>query len=491
MDEQPVPSETIKTLTSERGQSLVSGRSLCGHVTAVRGTVVDAWFDGTLPPIDAALQCRLGDGGWITAVVHSHLGDSSVRAIATSSTRGMRRGADVCSGGAPLRIPVGGQLIGRVIDLHGKALDGGRALSMENSLPLFRSPPPSSVCLGLGDVYPTGIKVIDLFCPFTHGGRVAVFGGAGVGKTVVLTEFIHNAVSSLKGVAVFAGIGERSREGLELWQELKERGFMDRTAMVFGQMNEPPGARFMVGLAALSIAEYFRDVEKKDVLFLVDNVYRHVQAGMEVSGLLGRLPSRVGYQPTLAADIAALEERITATQHGDMVSVQAIYVPADDYSDPAITHAFWHMDSSLVLSRDVAAEGLYPAVDPLASSSKALDPGIVGKRHYDVTQQARRTLGRYDELKDLISMLGIDELSVEDRQLVGRAQRLRNFLTQPFFVAETFTGMSGRNVPIAVTVDGVAAILDGQCDSVPEQELFMIGSLDEIRSRDRQSVKTS
>ncbi|MCA9216601.1 MAG: F0F1 ATP synthase subunit beta, partial [Planctomycetales bacterium] len=408
-----------------------------GEITAVRGTVVDACFRNGLPPINAALVCELGRDESITAVVHSHLGNSSVRAITTSSTRGMRRGAPVRCNGKPLRIPVGMQLVGRVIDLHGQPLDGGAALSWEESLPLYRSPPPSSMCLGLGDVYPTGIKVIDLFCPFTHGGRVAVFGGAGVGKTVVLTEFVHNAVATLKGIAVFAGIGERSREGLELWQELQERGFMDRTAMIFGQMNEPPGARFLVGLAALSVAEHFRDVEKKDVLFLVDNVYRHVQAGMEVSGLLGRLPSRVGYQPTLAADIAALEERITATQHGDMVSVQAIYVPADDYSDPAITHAFWHMDSSLVLSRDVAAEGLYPAVDPLASSSKALDPSIVGQRHYDVAQSARRALGRYEELKDLISMLGIDELSSEDKQLVGRARRLRNFLTQPFFVAET------------------------------------------------------
>jgi F-type H+-transporting ATPase subunit beta len=309
-----------------------------------------------------------------------------------------------------------------------------------------------------------------------------------VGKTVVLTEFIHNAVASLEGIAVFAGIGERSREGWELWQELRTRGFMDRTAMIFGQMKEPPGARFLVGLAALSVAEHFRDVERKNVLFLVDNVYRHVQAGMEVSGLLGRLPSRVGYQPTLAADIAALEERITATHHGDMVSVQAIYVPADDYSDPAITHAFWHMDSALVLSRDVAAEGLYPAVDPLASSSKALDPAIVGQRHYDVAQEARRTLGRYEELKDLISMLGVDELSSEDRQLVGRARRLRNFLTQPFFVAETFTGMPGRNVPAAATVDGVEAILKGRCDAEPEERLLMIGALDEITGQAQETL---
>ncbi|MCA9119121.1 MAG: F0F1 ATP synthase subunit beta [Planctomycetaceae bacterium] len=460
---------------------------MLGRVSAVRGTVLDCWFEDGLPPIDAALNCELDNDGAITAVVHSHLGVSSVRAIATESTLGVRRGATVTSRGLPLRIPVGKQLVGRVIDLRGRPLDGGAELSWDESSPLYRAPPLPSDCRGLGDLYPTGIKVIDLFCPFTQGGRVAVFGGAGVGKTIVLTEFIHNAVASLDGIAVFAGIGERSREGLELWQELRERGFMDRTAMVFGQMKEPPGARFLVGLAALSVAEHFRDVEKKNVLFLVDNVYRHVQAGMEVSGLLGRLPSRVGYQPTLAADIAALEERITATIHGDMVSVQAIYVPADDYSDPAITHAFWFMDSSLVLSRDVAAEGLYPAVDPLASSSKSLDPAIVGQRHYDVAQEARRCLGRYEELKDLISMLGIDELSAEDRQLVGRARKLRNFLTQPFFVAESFTGMPGRNVPVAATVDGVEAILEGRYDSISEERFFMVGSLDELSVTGRQT----
>lgn len=456
-----------------------AAEQLVGSITAVRGTVIDARFKEALPPIDAALECQLDGADAVTAVVQAHLGGGVVRAIATASTRGMRRGAAVLSSGIPLRIPVGRQLIGRLLDLHGQPLDGGPELSWDTALPLHRSPPPPSMCRGLGDVYPTGIKVVDLFCPFTHGSRVAVFGGAGVGKTVVLTEFIHNAVNKLKGIAVFAGIGERSREGLELWQELKERGFMERTAMVFGQMKEPPGARFLVGLAALSVAEYFRDEEGQNVLFLVDNVYRHVQAGMEVSGLLGRLPSRVGYQPTLAADIAALEERITATHRGGMLSVQAIYVPADDYSDPATTHAFWHMDSALVLSRDVAAEGLYPAVDPLASSSKALDVSIVGQQHYDVAQEARRVLGRYEELKDLISMLGMDELSSEDRQLVGRARRLRNFLTQPFFVAETFTGMAGRSVSIENTVSGVAAILAGECDAVPEDRLFMIGPLSE------------
>lgn len=343
-------------------------KRLTGQVVAVRGTVIDVLFDDSVPPVDAALQCRLNHKGIITAVVHSHLGGSAVQAIAIDSTRGLDRGARVESDGRPLEVPVGNELIGRVIDLRGRALDGLPELSATQTLPLRRPPPLPSVRSGLGEIYPTGMKVVDLFCPFTHGGRVAVFGGAGVGKTVVLTEFIHNAVANMKGVAVFAGIGERSREGRELWQELQDRGFMDRTVMVLGQMKEPPGARFMVGLAALSVAEHFRDVEGKAVLLLVDNLYRHVQAGMEVSGLLGRLPSRVGYQPTLAADIASLEERITATNSGDMVSVQAMYVPADDYSDPAITHAFWHMDSALVLSRDIAAEGIYPAVDPMVMS---------------------------------------------------------------------------------------------------------------------------
>jgi F-type H+-transporting ATPase subunit beta len=313
------------------------------------------------------------------------------------------------------------------------------------------------------------------------GGRAAVFGGAGVGKTVVLTEFIHNAVEHMRGVAVFAGIGERSREGLELWNEMRRRGVLDRTALVFGQMKETPGARFLVGSAALSIAEYFRDDLAEDVLVVIDNLYRHVQAGMEVSGLLGRLPSRVGYQPTLAADLASIEERITATHRADMIAVQAVYVPADDYGDPAVTHAFWHIDSALVLSRDVAAEGYYPAVDPLASSSKALDVAVVGAQHYDVAQEARRTLGRFAELRDIISMLGIEELAAADRMLVGRARRLRNFLTQPFFVTEGFTGTPGKRVSLAETVEGTAAILEGRCDELPEDSLFMIGALREAR----------
>jgi len=326
-------------------------------------------------------------------------------------------------------------------------------------------------------VYETGIKVVDLFCPFVRGGRAAVFGGAGVGKTVVLSEFIHNTIEHLEGVAVFAGIGERSREGLELWDEMKRRGVTSRTAMVFGQMKEVPGARFVVGHSALAIAEHFRDELRTPVMFVVDNLYRHVQAGMEVSGLLGRLPSRVGYQPTLAVELAAFEERITATIHADMVSVQAVFVPADDYGDPAVTHAFWHMDSTLVLSREVASEGYYPAVDPLTSSSKALDASVVGARHVEIAERARRTLGRYDELREVVSMLGVEELAAEDRLLVGRARKLRSFFTQPFFVTEAFTGVPGKRVAMSDTVDGVASILDGRLDGIPEETLFMIGAL--------------
>ena len=453
-----------------------------GKIAEIRGTVIDVEFDGGVPPLAAALRCQLDSTQWVTAIVHSHVTTMRVRAIALASTRGLHRGSTVESDGAGLTIPVGEELLGRVIDLNGLPIDGGKELQNSIRLPIHRDPPGPSDRRAGGEVYPTGIKVVDLFCPFTYGGRAAVFGGAGVGKTVILAEFIHNAVESAKGVTVFAGIGERSREGLELWEELGRRGVLKDAALIFGQMKEPPGARFLVGLAALTIAEYFRDELHKDVLFVVDNLYRHVQAGMEVSGLLGRLPSRVGYQPTLAADLAALEERITATRNGGMVSLQAVYVPADDYADPAITHAFWSMDSALVLSRDVAAEGLYPAVDPLASSSKAVDSAIVGERQYGVVQEARRVLGRYEELRDIISMLGIEELTQEDRTLVGRARRLRNFLTQPFYVTESFTGVAGRYVPVKQTVADAEAILDGKADQTPEDKLFMIGSLEEIKN---------
>lgn len=453
---------------------------IIGRVSAVRGTILEVDVQGAMPPMSAALTCHLPDGGTITAVVHAHIGAGRVRAIALDSTRRLRRGSEVRSTLEPLTVPVGPGLLGRVVDLHGNPLDGGPPIVAAARRPLRRPPPPPGMRRPWTKVYETGIKVIDLFCPFLRGGRAAVFGGAGVGKTIVLTEFIHNAVEQFHGVAVFAGIGERSREGLELWNEMKRRGVLDHTALVFGQMKETPGARFMVGEAALSVAEYFRDDVGQDVMFVVDNLYRHIQAGMEVSGLLGRLPSRVGYQPTLAADLAALEERITATHRGDMIAVQAVYVPADDYGDPAVTHAFWHIDSALVLSRDVAAEGYYPAVDPLTSSSKALDATVVGTQHYDVAEEARRILGRFEELRDIISMLGIDELSAEDRTVVGRARRLRNFFTQPFFVAESFTGTPGRRVSMADTVAGTGAIVEGRCDQIPEDKLFMIGALSEV-----------
>jgi len=451
-----------------------------GHVSAIRGTVVDVVFEDGSPAIAAAIRCQAGSAQWITAVVQAQLDRATVRTIALEPTRGMRRGSPAEWDGQPLSIPTGRSLLGRVVDLQGRAIDGGPILLDTTATPVHQNPPGPQQRRAGTEIYPTGIKVIDLLCPFLAGGRAAVFGGAGVGKTIVLTEFIHNMVERLKGVAVFAGIGERSREGLELWEEMKRRGVLDRTAMVFGQMKEPPGARFFVGLAAITVAEYFRDRQHTDVLFVVDNLYRHVQAGMEVSGLLGRLPSRVGYQPTLAADIAALEERITATRDAGMVSLQAVYVPADDYSDPAITHAFWHIDAALVLSREVAAQGLYPAVDPLASSSKAMDVGIVGERHYGVAQAVRRLLGRYAELRDIISMLGIDELTAEDRLVVSRARRLRNFLTQPFFVTEAFTGTPGQSVPLAETLAGAEAILAGTCDGLTEDQLFMIGALPEV-----------
>ncbi len=463
--------ENIGKVLAEMPQDVI------GQVIAVRGTVLEIEIDGGAPAISTAVRCRLEDGAWVTAIVMSHLGLSRLRAIAIDSARGLRVGAEVQSDGDPLTVPVGPELLGRVIDLRGRALDGGAAIATGHRRAIQQLPPAATERTSRSEVYETGIKVIDFFCPFLKGGRAAVFGGAGVGKTIVLTEFIHNAVDELQGLAVFAGIGERSREGLELWEEMERCGVMKSAVLVFGQMKEPPGARFFVGPAALSVAEYFRDEMGKDVMFIVDNLYRHVQAGMEMSGLLGRMPSRVGYQPTLAADIAAIEERITSTNRGGMISVQAMYVPADDYGDPAVTHAFWHMDSAVVLSRDVATEGYYPAVDPLSCSSKALDPAIVGSRHYEVVEEARRVLGRYEELRDVISMLGLDELGGEDRVLVARARKLRNFLTQPFFVTESFTGTPGCRVSRAEAVAGVAAILDGRCDGMADEELFFIGPL--------------
>jgi F-type H+-transporting ATPase subunit beta len=465
----------VATRTPEHNSVAGSGR-----VVAVRGTVIDVAFEGRLPAPGDELSIHLDEERTIAAVVHSHLDESTVRAIAIESTRGLRRGSVTKSTGQPPKVPVGPELLGRVVDLRGHVLDAKRPLDHAKRMPMLRRPPDVSRRRPSGEMYATGIKVVDLFCPITRGARAAVFGGAGVGKTIVLTEFIHNAVETLRGVAVFLGIGERSREGLELWEELRRRGVLDRTALVFGQMKDTPGARYYTGPAGLTIAEHFRDVENRDVLLVMDNLYRHVQAGMEVSGLLGRMPSRAGYQPTLAADLAAVEERITGTTSGDMIALQAIYVPADDYSDPAITQAFWHMDSALVLSREIAAEGYYPAVDPLASSSNALDPAIVGERHYQAVQEARRVLGRYEELRDIISMLGIDELSGDDKRTVGRARRLRNFLTQPFFVAESFTGTPGKRVPPRQAVDGAVAILDGRTDAVTEDALFNIGPIEEV-----------
>jgi F-type H+-transporting ATPase subunit beta len=452
-----------------------------GRVTAVRGTVVDiAFTEGDRPTIGDAVTCRLGEDRSLTAIVQAHLADDGVRAVAVASTRGLRLGDEVRHRGAPLSIPVGDALLGRVIDLEGRPLDGGPIFPAEvPRKPIQHLGPPAERRRQSRELYSTGIKVIDLFCPLTRGARAGVFGGAGVGKTLILTEFIHNAVESMRGVAVFLGIGERSREGLELWNEMRRRHVLGRTSLVFGQMKDPPGARYFTGAAGLTLAEHFRDVEGRDVLLVIDNLYRHVQAGMELSSLLGRMPSRGGYQPTLAADLAMIEERITATVSADMVALQAVYVPADDYSDPAVAQTFWHLDASIVLSRTVAAEGYYPAVEPLASSSKALDVAVVGERHYETVQEARRVLGRYEELRDVIALLGIDELSLEDRTIVSRARRVRNFLTQPFYVAEPFTGIPGKRVLREDAVEGVRIILDGGCDDWNEQALLNIGALHE------------
>ncbi len=454
---------------------------MCGHVTAVRGTVVDAWFENDLPPIDAALECELEDSESVVAVVHSHLGSSSVRAIAIGSTRGMRRGAAVSCNGSPLRIPVGSQLVGRVIDLEGRPLDGGAALSWDVSLPLYRSPPPSSFCRGLGDVYPTGIKVIDLFCPFTHGGRVAVFGGAGVGKTVVLTEFIHNAVAHLEGIAVFAGIGERSREGLELWQELRNRGFMDRTAMVFGQMKEPPGARFSWVWRPCPWPSIFATWRRRTFCSWSITSTGTCRPGWRSPGCWGgcRLASATSrhWPPTSLRSRNGSPPRNMATWYRfrpftfrpTTIPTRRSPMRSGSWTVRWSCRGTWR-------PRDSIRRSIRWRLPPRRSTRRSSANAIT------TWPRSAAVLGRYEELKDLISMLGIDELSAEDRRLVGRARRVRNFLTQPFFVAESFTGMPGRSVSIAETIDGVEAILDGRCDAVPEERLFMIGSLDEIEA---------
>lgn len=450
-----------------------------GTVTQIVGVVIDAQFsEGNVPAIYNALEAEL-NGKQIVFEVAQHLSESSVRAISLSSTDGLERGATIIDTGAPISVPIGKETSGRMFNVVGEPIDGKKG-DFKARAPIHRNPPALSDQSGETEILETGIKVIDLICPVAKGGKVGLFGGAGVGKTVLITEFIDNIAKQHGGTSVFAGVGERTREGNDLYYEMEESGVLDKTSLVFGQMNEPPGARLRVALSGLTIAEGFRD-EGKDVLLFVDNIFRFTQAGAEVSALLGRLPSAVGYQPNLAQEMGALQERITSTKKGSITSVQAVYVPADDTTDPAPATTFAHLDSTIVLNRALTELGLYPAVDPLDSSSTILDPEIVGQEHYDVAREVQRILQRYKDLQDIIAILGMEELSDEDKQTVARARRIQRFLTQPFHVAEVFTGNPGKYVSLKDTIKGFREILDGKHDDKPESAFYMKGTISEVK----------
>jgi F-type H+/Na+-transporting ATPase subunit beta len=450
-----------------------------GRAVAVRGSVVDVEFPAELPAVNNRLEA--GPDGASVLEVASHVDARTVRTIALTPTRGLARGDEVRDTGRTIEVPVGRALLGRMLNVFGDAIDDGPALDDVERRAIYQRPVPLTEQATTSETLVTGIKAIDLLSPLERGGKTGLFGGAGVGKTVVITELIHNMVGQHQGVSLFCGIGERCREAEELYREMRDAGVLGSTVMVFGQMNEPPGSRFRVGHTALAIAEHFRDRERQDVLLLIDNIFRFIQAGSEVSGLLGRIPSRVGYQPTLASELAELQERISNTDSGAITSVQAVYVPADDFTDPAAVHTFAHLSASLVLSRRRASEGLYPAVDPLQSGSKMLSPVNVGARHYRVAQDVKRTLAAYEDLKDIIAMLGLEELSREDRRTVQRARRLERFLTQPFHTTEQFTGLPGRTVPLEDTLDGCERILADEFSDRPERALYMIGTIDEAK----------
>jgi F-type H+-transporting ATPase subunit beta len=454
-----------------------------GRVIQITGPVVDIEFPpGQLPGIYNAVEIVRPDVEPLVCEVQQHLGNNWVRAVAMTTTDGLARGTAVRDTGAPITVPVGEATLGRVFNVLGNPIDGKGDVDRSHELPIHRSAPAFDQQTTDVEVFETGLKVIDLICPFKKGGKVGIFGGAGVGKTVIIQELIRNVAQEHAGVSVFAGVGERSREGNDLIKEMTDSGVIAKTAFVFGQMNEPPGARLRVGLTGLTMAEYFRDEEGRDVLLFIDNIFRFTQAGSEVSALLGRMPSAVGYQPNLATEMAALQERITSTTKGSITSLQAVYVPADDYTDPAPATTFAHLDSTIRLERNIAELGIYPAVDPLTSTSRVLDPLIVGQEHYDVARETQRVLQRYRDLQDIIAILGIDELSEEDKATVARARRLQRFMSQPFFVAEVFTGRPGVYVPIRDTVASFKEILEGKADSLPEQAFFLAGTLDEVRA---------
>ncbi|MEP9327753.1 F0F1 ATP synthase subunit beta [Paraburkholderia phymatum] len=464
-----------------------------GRVIAARGAVVDVDFAGdALPPIDTAMFIAAPDGRQpILAEVQAHVSDTVVRALALQSTAGIARGTLAHSTGLPIEVPVGPLTLGRLFDVSGTVRDSGAPLPRDvERRAIHRAPPALAAQRGATRLFATGIKMIDLLTPLAHGGKAAMFGGAGVGKTVLVMELIHAMAEQHSGISVFAGVGERSREGHEMLADMRSSGVLPRAVLVYGQMNEPPGARWRVPLTALTIAEYFRDEHHQNVLLLMDNVFRFVQAGAEVSGLLGRMPSRVGYQPTLASEVAALQERIASVGETAVTAIEAVYVPADDFTDPAVTTISSHVDSMVVLSRAQAAEGMYPAIDPIASTSVLLDPLVVGDEHADVANAVRRVIEHQRELQDVIALLGIEELGADDRRIVKRARRLQRFLTQPFSVTEAFSGQPGRSVALTDTIAGCKAILDGECDEWQESSLYMIGALDEARAKETRGTQT-
>jgi len=461
-----------------------------GRVIQVIGTVVDVEFPPEqLPEIYNAIEIEMGGGETLVAEVQQHLGNNWVRCLAMGSTDGLRRGARAKDTGAPIAVPVGRACLGRLFNVLGQPIDDLGEVKGEERWPIHRPAPPLEERTTRPEMLETGLKVIDLICPLRKGGKVGAYGGAGVGKTVIIMELIRNIATEHGGFSVFGGVGERSREGNDLWNEMKASGVIDKTVLVFGQMNEPPGVRARVGLTAVTMAEYFRDVEGQDVLLFIDNIYRYILANMEVSALLGRMPSAVGYQPTLATDMGELEERITSTKRGSITSFQAIYVPADDYTDPGIVTTFGHLDAVIALERSIAEQGLYPAVDPLASFSRILDPRIVGDEHYQVAREVQRVLQRYKDLQDIIAILGMEELSEEDKLTVMRARKIQRFLSQPMFVAEAFTGRPGRYVPIRETVRGFKEILEGKWDHLPEQAFYMVGTIDEAAEQGERMLK--
>jgi F-type H+-transporting ATPase subunit beta len=451
-----------------------------GKVIQVIGVVVDVQFPGELPAIYNALEVEMGKGIKIVLEVQQHLGSKSVRTIAMGSVDGLSRGTEVVDTGAPISVPVGPETLGRMFNVVGEPIDNKPAAKSKKKYSIHRKAPDFKSQSQKSEVFETGIKVIDLLCPFLKGGKVGLFGGAGVGKTVIIQELIHNIAQEHGGYSMFAGVGERTREGNDLYREMKESGVLDKTALVFGQMNEPPGARARVALTALAMAEYFRDEENRDLLLFIDNIFRFTQAGSEMSALLGRMPSAAGYQPTLATEMGALQERITSTDKGSITSIQAVYVPADDLTDPAPATTFAHLDSTVSLNRALSEIGIYPAVDPLDSSSTVLDPEIVGLEHYNVAREVQRVLQKYKDLQDIIAILGMEELSDEDKLTVSRARKIQRFLSQPFFVAEQFTGMSGKYVKVGDTVKGFREILDGKHDEKSEGAFYMKGTIEEV-----------